>query len=207
LNGACEAICRKLPLEKPSGGYRMKITLILAVIIILSGTFPVQGEIYKYTDQSGNVHFTDDINQVPEDQRSRMTSYVEAETDSEPEAESPPSATAPAGGTSTSEAADPLAILEGDDGQPLSMDDEKARLEALKLELDEEYQNIMSQKEQLDQERENLKTREDILNYNTRVEKLNEMAQAYEQKGNEYRKQVEEYNRRISDTSPAGKAE
>jgi chromosome segregation ATPase len=172
----------------------------LAIVVVIFATAPMQAEIYKYTDPSGNIHFTDDINQVPEDQREGVTSYVEAESGSEEDTGSPSTVEATEPGK-----ADSHSIPAGEDEQPPPLNEERARLEAMKMELDEEYRAIMEQKKELDQQRDKLKTREDILEYNERVEKLNERAEAYEQKGNEYRRQVEEYNQRISQTETGGK--
>jgi hypothetical protein len=185
----------------------MRLLPALAIVVVFFATAPLQAEIYKYTDPAGNVHFTDDINQVPEDQREGVTSYVEAESDPEEGTASPSTVEAAEGGAVETGKADPLSILAGEEEQPPPLTEEKARLEAMKMELDDEYQAIMDQKKELDQQREGLKTREDILEYNERVETLNQRAEAYEQKGNEYRRQVEEYNRRISETDAGGRQE
>ncbi len=63
----------------------MKITapLVLTLIIAL---FPNPGhaEFYKYKDANGILHFTDDLNEVPEDQRPDVWRYKEADDDLTP---------------------------------------------------------------------------------------------------------------------------
>ena len=60
------------------------ITFLIVTIIVLFGVC-ASGEVYKYVDQKGNVHFTDNLNQVPEDQRpeteARAASDIEVDTD------------------------------------------------------------------------------------------------------------------------------
>jgi len=52
-------------------------TFILALALML---FPVQGraEFYKYKDAGGVWHFTDNMNEVPEEQRPDVGTYTEA---------------------------------------------------------------------------------------------------------------------------------
>ena len=60
------------------------IKFILCLSIILFA-FPAASEIYKYVDESGNIHFTDDFNKVPVEQRSAVDVSVEYEKDTDAE--------------------------------------------------------------------------------------------------------------------------
>ena len=57
----------------------MKYLKIFIVITFLMFSVSASAEFYKYVDDDGNVRFTDDINQVPEAQRSQIRSYIESE--------------------------------------------------------------------------------------------------------------------------------
>ena len=52
---------------------------IFIIIVLLSA--PASAQFYKYIDEDGNIRFTDDINQVPENQRATVKSYEEAVSD------------------------------------------------------------------------------------------------------------------------------
>ena len=59
--------------------------LILTAIVLFS--FASQAEIYKYVDDQGNIHFTDDLNQVPVEQRDSTEASFEYESDLDSEIE------------------------------------------------------------------------------------------------------------------------
>ena len=54
----------------------MRHFLFFIVTIIVLFAVGASGEIYQYVDQEGNVHFTDNLNQVPEDQRPQPVDLV-----------------------------------------------------------------------------------------------------------------------------------
>jgi hypothetical protein len=194
------------------------IKLLLLLIIILFAT-PASADIYKFIDEQGNVRFTDDINQVPEDQRGsiEISSNYEADTEAEPESENfnddlstdPELESSYADEPETTEGFDDDSDNRGDVGvqedqkeDGVSLDQEELdlnlkSLKSLKKEIDKEYAALVKEKEKLAQEQNALTTREEILKYNVRINDLNERAEAYVKKGEQYKAQVEAYNARI----------
>ena len=49
----------------------MKRFLLIFLLLFLLLPFSVEAEIYKYVDKNGNIAFTDNLNNVPENQRSK----------------------------------------------------------------------------------------------------------------------------------------
>lgn len=177
--------------------------LKLIIILILLFPLSVSAEFYKYVDGDGNVHFTDDINQVPEDQRKMIPSYVESESPADKKNQEPSGDTLTTveesqdeeGETSEASAAD----LFEDEDKKESFEDKRARIEDMKKGLESEYQAIMKQKNKLEEEKEKIESREDILKYNKKVENLNLRSEKYEQLGIDYQKQVENYNASVAE--------
>ena len=60
------------------------INFILCLSIILFAC-PAASEIYKYVDENGGTHFTDDFSKVPVEQRSAINAVIEYEDDSDTE--------------------------------------------------------------------------------------------------------------------------
>lgn len=173
----------------------MKIWPWVLAITLIIFVLPASAEFYKYVDEQGNTRFTDDINQVPPEQRKSLKSYVESE--SQPEPEPPRQENAPEKPTAKQQ--DAADIYSDEKPKQGYYEKKRQELDTMKSELDAEYKAILEEKEILTQEREVAKSREQIQEYNKKVEKLNERAAAYETKGAEYSKRVEEFNARIAE--------
>ncbi len=61
---------------------------ILIAAMVFAG--PAFAEFYRYLNQQGQVRFTDDINQVPQDQRAAARSYPESQVSETPAVEKSP---------------------------------------------------------------------------------------------------------------------
>lgn len=168
---------------------------ILIVVMVFAG--PASAEFYKYLNKQGEVRFTDDINQVPQDQRAAARSYPEsqagdtsaagkssADKEEKPAGPEPPAASAAAG----SEGEDPI---EGT----------RARLDAQKKEVEAEYQALVKEKDRLAKQKEAPKTREEINAYNKAVEAFNQRAEGFEKKNTDLRKLAEGYNALVNEAN------
>jgi hypothetical protein len=174
----------------------MKWTVFMILLISLAVTTPASAQFYKYLDKQGNVRFTDDINQVPENQRNHIRSYAAASSDAA-------DATASEGGVEKkavgSHAADEASAnaAQAASAEEDPLDSTRTRLEAMKKQIDADYQALASEKEALGKEKEVPKTQAQVADYNKRVAAFNQKAGDYEARSNELRKQVEAYNARV----------
>jgi chromosome segregation ATPase len=56
---------------------RVKPIIVGVFFLVLAWCCPLSAKIYKYLDENGNLRFTNDITQVPQDQREQVKSYEE----------------------------------------------------------------------------------------------------------------------------------
>ena len=119
----------------------MKYLKIFVLISLLLFSASASAEFYKYTDEDGNIRFTDDINLVPEEQRSKIRSYVESESEEPPVQENQEQSTQQSNFPELSE----------DEPEQGSIDELKDRIESIKEELEQDYAALLKEKEQLDQ--------------------------------------------------------
>ena len=61
----------------------MKVFKLILCMFVVFFAFPAASEIYKYVDEYGNTHFTDDFSKVPVEQRPTVEANVEYEVDSD----------------------------------------------------------------------------------------------------------------------------
>ncbi|UCG79642.1 MAG: DUF4124 domain-containing protein, partial [Desulfobacterales bacterium] len=55
----------------------LKIVLCLVLVFALVIPRECGSEVYKYTDKDGIIHFTDDLTEVPVEQRTEVEAYQE----------------------------------------------------------------------------------------------------------------------------------
>lgn len=158
---------------------------IYLLIVLFSLPLPVAAEFYKYYDEDGNVHFTDDYNNVPVDQRPNVEGYVES--------------TSPEEGTENSDSSN--SVQKSGNAPKKSKDTDYAsqlqNLDKRKEALDKEYQNLIDENNKLEKIRKSVKTAEDVKKYNQSVDALNKKLQAHDQKRQLYASDVEAYNAKI----------
>jgi len=169
----------------------MKYLKIFVLISFLLFSVNASAEFYKYTDEDGNVRFTDDINQVPEEQRSKIRSYVESQSEEVPEQETtqenPEKSEQQANVPDSSE-------NEAEEG---SLEELRTRIDAIKQEVEQAYAALLKEKEQLSEDKKKVKTREQVESYNKRIESYNILGQDFIKKQKERDALIDNYNARI----------
>ncbi len=169
--------------------------LVLITALLLAA--PLCAEIYKYTDENGQKRWTDDLSQVPKEQRA-AAQRIEAEE------EKPGQATA-----GKAKKSKPAPSLEGKvavpDGGAADETAELSReaLEKEKADLDLLYQQLLEERAQIEKmtpEAVNFKARAEL---NFRINAFNQKTEQYEAKSNTFKEKINTYNQKIMSKRPS----
>lgn len=174
-------------MKKRFWAYLLIISLLLAA--------PACAEIYRYIDANGQQRWTDDLSQVPKEQRQsaqRIQSIDTRPADVQAKPESP----------LQSEPGN-----QGADDQKQSADLSRNALEKEKADLDTQYQQLLQERKQLDQMKTEAKTREDQLALKDRISGYNSKTQQYETQLNAFNKKIQAYNQKIMAKQPSHHSE
>jgi hypothetical protein len=181
------------------------------VMLVLAGMPAiVSAEFYRYVDEQGKVHYTDEFGNVPPDQRPKVDEYEEFQdqvTSQEAETAGQEEVPLAGSGRDVEEEVPPVATgtdAEKSDAQTETQadaDEEKSLQEELRevgAELEEEYQALLEERKQLD---EASKTRMGAAVRAELVEKIrdfNARIKDYEGRREAYNREVEAYNASIA---------
>ena len=152
----------------------MTFRILLIGLFLLSTAVSASAEIYKYRDASGVMRFTNNLHEVPKDQREQVQSYHEIKP--KVEAAEDPAQKSPA---------KPEDDAMAKQAEELKKEKELLDNEYAKLEEDRKSLVEMSQKEKSDEE--DAAFREQIESFNARIKAYDEQVKAFEEK-------VEQYN-------------
>ena len=154
---------------------------VLLLLILSVSVLPTSAEIYKYTDESGNIRYTDDLNMVPVNQRQMADEYTEMQNPA-----SPPEA-AQEIQTSTPGAAvrDRSDILEA-----------SLKLNETREALEKERARLIKAQEDLGKARRATNSRAVAKKHMDRVAQFKQETQAYEKKRQAYEQDLARYTPR-----------
>ncbi len=174
----------------------MKWIIPVMLIGALMIGFPASAEFYKYYDEDGNVHFTDDYNKVPADQREEVEGYEESiseELSSEEAEEAEETAETEEQETEASAEESEIASTEAYD-----VDKKVGEFDQRKAEMEQEYQGLVKEKERLEQMRKDVKTQKQGKKYNEDVKALNQRMQEHDEKRRALISEIEAHNARLA---------
>jgi chromosome segregation ATPase len=177
---------------------KFRILLIALALILFS---PVaSAEIYKYHDEQGNIHFTDDYNKVPVDQRKDIKGYKEIISEETDEV-IPETA-----GQGTEETEEEPQEEEAQNPTNKTAKSAKYDFETKIKEFDQrkdelalEYESLMQQNSALAQEKKKAKNAADIKGYNEREVDLNKRLKEHDSKRKQLFSEVEDYNTKVNE--------
>ena len=157
----------------------------------------VYAEIYKYTDENGQKRWTDDLSQVPKEQRATAQRI-------ESEKEKPVDPTSgKAQGAQSDSPLEPTATLPDSGAASDTAELNREALEKEKADLDLMYQQLLEEREQIQKltpEALSFKARAEL---NDRITAFNQETEQYEAKSNAFKERINAYNERIMSKRPS----
>ncbi|MBW2604061.1 MAG: DUF4124 domain-containing protein [Deltaproteobacteria bacterium] len=159
----------------------------LISLSLLLFSMSASAEYYRYIDKDGNVHYTDDLTNVPENQRTDIHEYTGFQGDPYDQQKD----------EQTAEKPQPLFEKEQVKNQPDTNDfsEIKKRLDKEKEQLGEEYRALMEEKKEIAKNKYRSKSR--VKKYNKVILKFNEKIEDYERRKKLFNEEVEKYNKRV----------
>lgn len=158
----------------------------LISLSLLLFSMSASAEYYRYIDKDGNVHYTDDLTNVPENQRTDIQEYTGFQGDPDDQQKD-----------------------EQKDEQPIEKEqvknkpdindfsEIKKRLDQEKEKLDEEYRALMEEKKEIAKDKNKYRSKSRAKKYNKVILEFNEKIEDYEGRKKLFNEEVEKYNKRV----------
>ena len=161
----------------------------LISLSLLLFSMSASAEYYRYLDENGNVHYTDDLTNVPENQRTDINEYSGFQDDVYSQEKDEQKA----------EESQPLIEKKEEKNKPDRDDfsEIKKRLDQEKEKLDEEYRALMEEKKEIAIEKNKYRSKSQAKKYNKVILEFNEKIEDYERRKKLFNEEVEKYNSRV----------
>ena len=161
----------------------------LISLLLLLFSVSASAEYYRYIDKDGNVHYTDDLTNVPENQRTDINEYTgfqggpydQQKDEQEIEKKQP--------------ILDKEQVKSGQDTADFS--ETKKRLDQVKEKLEAEYSALMAEKKEIAENKNKYRSKSRAKKYNKIILKFNEKIEDYERRKKLFNEDVEKYNQRV----------
>jgi hypothetical protein len=156
--------------------FRIFMAAVMIMGLLLVDNTTASDQLYRFRDANGNWRYTDNLADVPTDQRENCKKYDALESSAEQPTGSPK--------------------VKGE--QPVDPSDEARRLRAelkeRKTGLDQEYEALVEESDVLEKMSLNLQTTADKIKFENRKDKFNRRVKAFEEKRQAFTKDLQAYN-------------
>lgn len=164
------------------------------VCVIVLWSASAGAEIYRYVDPSGTVRFTDNLQDVPDAQRQRVTAIPEEYPSASP---ATPQQNTPIRSDPKLPAnvqTQPTVLAED---APASLVEQAEKLKKEQAEMDQEYLDLVREQAALAAQRPKVRDSESMTRYNGQVDSLNQKTDQYEKRRQVFQQKMEAFNQRL----------
>jgi NADH dehydrogenase/NADH:ubiquinone oxidoreductase subunit G len=186
----------------------MKLTGWIVLLALLALPAAVSAEFYRYVDQDGKTHYTDDIANVPADQRSHVSEYDDAALGSSGLRQETETTIQEQGGREAT-LSPPQEVLPQRTPRAKADETETSaqRLEETGKALEGEYETLTEERKELDEASKRPMTPAMRENLVERVKDFNTRIKEYEKRRAAFNGEVEAYNAGIEKKGQAPEGE
>ena len=167
----------------------MKLGRFLIFLMLVSFSMTASAEFYRYVDKKGNVHYTDNLNTIPENLRTDIYEYSESQSDKYDNQKD------------AQKGIEPQPLFEDKQGEDQNetndLSEIKRGLDRKIQELGKEYKALMKEKEQIVKDKKRFNSTTAARKYNKIMLEFNEKIEDYERRNKEFNAEVEKYNVRV----------
>lgn len=189
----------------------LRIRLFIGIVLLVALSAPGAAEqMYQYRDREGNLHFTDDKSNIPDQEQVRIKTFdstlpvtTEPQNSSnnrEERAASMPDEPGQTVGAREKESGAKAEKPENGDLNPEQLYREKQKLE-------EELEFLEARKARLSKKSTEDMTRKQLNTYEQQVRQLNRQIQEYKEKRNAFQEKVKRYNAGIESEKASSSGE
>ena len=165
---------------------------VFGMAFFMLSAIPVSAKVYQYRDKNGQLHFTNALSGIPEDQQPQVP-MEQPEKPAEPtgtENNAPEKSMPETGKTTDPSKETPQAEDPGKPEKIPFVED----LNKEKAALDDIHKRLMKRKKELKTEKETLKTPEQVREYQKKVTRLNKEIEVYKNRNKAFQKKADAYN-------------
>jgi len=172
----------------------MRTIFCLIIIALIWLPAPAPAEYYKYKDANGVIRYTDNLADIPADQRPKIETRKEAEDYLSPQERAEKARQdadklqkEPKAADAKKKQQEPAAAVFSGSASPDQMKQTRDVL-------DKEHAGLMKAKQALEAERDTLRTADQVKLYQQKVTQLNERIAAYDKRREAFSKEVNAFN-------------
>ncbi|RLB82408.1 MAG: hypothetical protein DRH24_07990 [Deltaproteobacteria bacterium] len=164
----------------------MKLGRWLICLLLVSLPVSASAEFYRYVDEKGNIHYTDDLSTVPENQQTDIYEDTKSQNNTDDHQKD------------YQKELKSESLIEGkqtrDQDEATELTEIKRGLDRKKAELKKEYQALIKEKEQIAKDKKKIRNRAAAKRHNKIISKFNEKVEDYETRKKVFNAEVEKYN-------------